>query len=687
MLGQFIKNKKHLEIELDGFITIFVSVILVCIISIILVLTEGARMRASKLYYRIANNCAIDSMLSLYHLPLWNNYHLLGLEFKDEEMLRDEFYNYLKVHSEDKDGTLIENWFPAKLSKDNTKLSVEQIIENKNLLINISDYTKFSLIGKSINFLSKQVNVNNESELSSIGDILKSAFYNISSTSPSESKQLSKLTKEYNLEKELVSLNKLLTNISKTIYTANEQIKQLQRSKNYNSFLQNAKQAISNINSIYDSIDKFINKLEVTNKKLSDYYEKFESDKLSLSTDGIAIIEEHLKAYKEALDNCTDQDSIISTIFTETSQLKSLLEQVIDEIEDFIENLADMDSSESSDAKKEFNEYIKEVSEEIELLTYFNFDQNVNEEEKSKYLNVLEIINNGIIDLILPSGYNIPKSNVNYNEHDLKNINDNTTLIDKALINIYLFDHYNYFNKDLIDKTKTKSGSKRLEIEHIISNKNSDYESIKECLNELFLIRSGMNLLYLYSSPQKMSEALNIASFIAPAAPLLVPVIKTSLLLVWSSAQAIHDLKNLLNCGKVPVMHTDDTFTLSLTGVITALKSDFTPNDDTGLNYKDYLCILLYVKSLFNQTDIYKRMINIIEYNIKNNLSNLNDMQNNFDFSKLAFKIKTKSTYKTKYLFSNLHIMNQFNLNKFNGNYEINYESIGSYENSILRGN
>lgn len=686
MQDQYI-NKKINDIELDGVITIFVSITLVCIISIILVLTEGARMRATKLYYRIANNCAIDSMLSLYHLPLWENYHLLGLEYKDENSLASEFYDFLKVHNEDNDGTLIENWFPAQLSKEKTSLSLEQVIEKKNFLSEIIDYTKFSIIGKGIDFLSKNININNESDIENLSNILKSAFDNVASTSPSESKQLSKLTKEYNLEKELVSLNKLLTKISKTIYTANEQIKQLQRSKTYSSFLQNARKAINDINTIYDSIDKFLSEIDIVNKKLSNFFEKFESDKLSLSADGIAIIEEHLSTYKKALENCTNQNGVIDIIFDETNELKNLLTLVITEIEDFIESLADMDSSEKSSAKKEFNEYIKKVAEEIDLLTNFNFDQNVNEDEKNKYLNVLEVINNGFVDLILSNDNKISKTDVNYSNHDLEKLDDNTSLLDKTLVNIYAFDHYNYYNKNLIDNNCPFSQSQRLEIEHILSNKTNDYDSIKECINELFLIRSGMNLLYLYSSPEKRSEAFNISSLIAPAAPLLVPVIQCSLLLVWSSVHAFVDLKNLLNCGKVPVMHTDETFTLSLPDVINVLKNDFEPSKEQGLNYKDYLRILLYVKCLLNQKEIYKRMINIIEYNVKNNLPIEKHIQNNFDFTKLAYKINTKSTYITKYIFSSLNILSQFNLNRFDGTYELNFESTNSYENSMLKGN
>ncbi len=63
-------------IKFKSSITIFLSMVLVLIISLILSVTELVRMRAAKLYLQLASNSVIDSMLSLYHNKLWDYYRL-----------------------------------------------------------------------------------------------------------------------------------------------------------------------------------------------------------------------------------------------------------------------------------------------------------------------------------------------------------------------------------------------------------------------------------------------------------------------------------------------------------------------------------------------------------------------------------------------------------------------------------
>ena len=671
----------------SGFITIFVSVVLTCIIAIILVLTEGARMRASKLYYRIANNCAIDSMFSLYHLPLWKYYHLLGIEFKDEIMLKDEFYNYLKVHSEDENGKLYDNWFPAKLMKDKIVLSQEQLIYKTNLISEICDFTKLALLGKSIDFIATKIDISNESDLEKMGDVIKYAFKSVTDTSAMESKKLASISKEYSMEKELSSLNILLTNISKTIKNANNEITTIRSCTSYTSFNVHAKTLLSNINSIYQSVNVFLNELKATDEKLKKLIEKFQIDKLSLSNDGITIVSNQLQSYKDALDNCLSKNGIIDTINSEASDLKDFLNSIIEEIEDFIESIKDLEGSEKTAAKKEFNKYIKEVAKDIEYLTNFDFDQKINETEKNKYTNLIDLINNNLVNYILSQSSDIPKISISYNDPPLSEISEDTSLLEKVLLNEYSFEHLNYYNKMQIDKTKAYSSSKRYEIEYLLSGKSSDFDAVKECINELFLIRSGLNLIYLYTDSASRQEALSLASTIAPAAPLLVPVIQFSLLFAWSSAQSIVDLRTLYNCGRVPIMHTSDTFTLSISNVLDVLTMENEFSSDSGLNYKDYLRILLYTRCLLDQKEIYKRLINIIEYNIKNNMPNKDELQDNFNFNNLSYKLDTSSTYETHYIFSNLNFLNMFPFSKWKGTYEIKIETTNSYANSILKGN
>lgn len=682
-----LQRNKNGYINCDAFITIFVSVTLTCIIAIILVLTEGARMRACKLYYRIANNCAVDSMFSLYHLPLWEYYHLLGIEFKDEEMLKDEYYNFLKVHNQDENGSPTSNWFPARLEKSSVSLNLETLIDKSNFTDEINDYTKIALVGNTVDFLGSNISINEASDIDKLGNILKTAFKNVTNTSATESKQLAKVSNEYNLEKELSHLNILLTNISTNISIANEKIRKIQSAKTYNTFNALAGDIVSSINLINNSINKFLAELTKTKDKLNNLINKFQIDKISLSNDGIIIIEEQLSSYQNALDICLENNGVIETIGMETSQLNSFLLSMQEEIKDFIESIKELDSKEKSEAKKEFNEYIRDVAESIEELTYFDFNQGINEEEKKKFNNLIDTINNGLISLILKDHNNIPKVEIKYPNHNIDKISDSTSLIDKVILNEYCFEHFNYCKKEIIDKINVNTKSKRYEAEYLISGKNSDYESIKECINELFLMRLGLNLIYLYTNIESRNEAFSLASFIAPSAPLLVPVIQFTLLLAWGSAQTVIDLRNLYSGNRVPIMHSNDTFSLTLKGSLEVLSSDVTDNNDSGLNYKDYLRILLYTKCLAEQKEVFRRIINLIEHNIKSNLPNTDQQQANFNFKNLGYKLQTESTYKAAHIFSKLNLLNLFNFNLWQENYEIKIATTNSYANSILKGN
>ena len=52
-------------------ITIYLSLVLCLIISVLFSITELSRMRLNRLYLQVATNASIDSMLSLYDKKLW----------------------------------------------------------------------------------------------------------------------------------------------------------------------------------------------------------------------------------------------------------------------------------------------------------------------------------------------------------------------------------------------------------------------------------------------------------------------------------------------------------------------------------------------------------------------------------------------------------------------------------------
>ena len=92
----------------QGEISVFLSWILVCILSLFLGLVESARTAGARLYLEMAANSSMDSVMSQYNRNLWDMYHLLFLEAESEEAIEESFISYLDFYLEQ------DNLYPMK---------------------------------------------------------------------------------------------------------------------------------------------------------------------------------------------------------------------------------------------------------------------------------------------------------------------------------------------------------------------------------------------------------------------------------------------------------------------------------------------------------------------------------------------------------------------------------------------
>ena len=91
-----------------GEITVFLSLTLVCILSLFMGLLESARTAGARLYLTMAANSAMASVMSQYNRNLWDMYHLLFLEYESPEAIGRSFDTYLDFYLEQ------ENLYPMK---------------------------------------------------------------------------------------------------------------------------------------------------------------------------------------------------------------------------------------------------------------------------------------------------------------------------------------------------------------------------------------------------------------------------------------------------------------------------------------------------------------------------------------------------------------------------------------------
>lgn len=687
-------------IKYKSSITIFLSMVLVLIISLILSITELARMRASKLYLQLASNSAIDSMLSLYHNKLWDYYRLYGVEYKSNEMLKNEYKNYLLPYLYDENkNEYINNWYVGKYDDNNSFISVKSLLNDLNLENEIVEYMKFGTIGKIINIFNKNININDENNINEIVDDISDVNKKIN-----ENFVYNDIDKKYfNFKKEIIELEKAFNKICNNTKELNNIIANMNISISSN--IQTAKNVVKKLIDIKNKLEihsnNIMNYSELQNKlfnKIEINYNKYKNDLNNINnkfTEEIIIFieEEFEKFFNEASDNSKNMVEIkkiensIVRINTDFIDRKiSILQNDIEIIEELNELLRDSDLS--SEEKSEIRQELREAKEELQndLRELKDEIQNVNvyvpdmsklyksSNEENILENILKITEDGLLRLVLSNDEinKIDNSNIIYNNY---NVDSTNNIINKFFVNEYVLDFCNFYTKNMMNK-KTPSQSNKLEVEYFISNKNNDKESLNDVIFRILLIRQALNMLYLMTSREKKMIARNFSKMLFGIfSPVVVEIMFVLILTAWGMAQSVSDVKKLLNNKRVKLIHDNESFDFDIEDLLTFGAESFTNNnndDDKGisLNYEDYCRMLLYLTPSY---DVISGLSNSIEINISSN-------ENTFILNNVFYSISAYNTFNCNHLLTNMLFFKPTNVKLFD-QYIVTINSYGDFLN------
>lgn len=167
----------------------------------------------------------------------------------------------------------------------------------------------------------------------------------------------------------------------------------------------------------------------------------------------------------------------------------------------------------------------------------------------------------------------------------------------------YLLRHFtNYSNEQA-------TGGPAYEVEYILFGHTKDRKNFETALNRIMWVREGVNLVYLLAS-EKREEAKAAAMLIVgwTGNPIIIELTTGALLAAWAYAEAILDVRGLLQRKRVPFFKTDDNWTLSFGGIKNLLAggSEAVKESKSGLCYEDYLRIFLYLSDV--QEGAYRAM-------------------------------------------------------------------------------
>lgn len=237
---------------------------------------------------------------------------------------------------------------------------------------------------------------------------------------------------------------------------------------------------------------------------------------------------------------------------------------------------------------------------------------------------VSKTTNGSFLSLILPESFEISGKSIQLSEQvsqRARNTGWGILPMQKGLGGVeekLLFQQYVLEKFNTAIDLKSESRSLDYEVEYLICGNESDEENLKEIITKLLFFRLAVNYMYLQTDVNRQQEAAAMASAIAIV--LLNPeaeiVIRQLLLVLWAFGESVMDVRVLLEGNKVAFYKTNDTWQLSLTSLFSLGSAEDTmdgSNEESGLDYSQYLHILLFLKS---EESLTMRTLDRIEQNL-----------------------------------------------------------------------
>ena len=168
----------------------------------------------------------------------------------------------------------------------------------------------------------------------------------------------------------------------------------------------------------------------------------------------------------------------------------------------------------------------------------------------------------------------------------------------------------NCFN--CLTKKVQKGTALELEMEYLIAGKTTDLENYRSVVNKIIVIRLACNFAYILTDAEKMALCMELASSISWFFPPAIPVVKYLIAGAWSYLESVADAYRLVHGKKTPYLKTSETWITGLEGLSNYEEALLGDDVKNGLDYKDYLMILMAM----DMNAVYYRMLDVMQVNV-----------------------------------------------------------------------
>ncbi len=304
------------------------------------------------------------------------------------------------------------------------------------------------------------------------------------------------------------------------------------------------------------------------------------------------------------------------------------------------------------EAQGEVKQTIDEEIEEEKALwgTQWNVIQEINPMKQWEEKRSL-----GIASIFISNNEKISQARVDLSllcswrkEHNLLNEGNKTksipeiSFLEELLFQEYLL-RYSSFYGNHLNKGILQYDTLQYQIEYIVGGKNNDIDNLKSVIYRISALREASNAAHLFTDQEKCMEAELVSTLIASAIllPEIAPILKTVILVGWSFAETVYDMKVLLAGGKVPLIKNTENWHFSLNNILSSQEVAGSEGWKEGLKYEDYLRILLALTKTELKTF---RMLDIVEMDVRGTKGN-----RNFRIDGCIDYIETEINFSSKY--------------------------------------
>ena len=602
-----------------GSVTVFLALSFVLVAALVLTIAESARSTAQRLYMQTALDSSMESLFSQFHRTLWEDYRIFGLEYRNDTDLRTELCDFMAPYLEAK------NLFPARVQAENLQFSEKAALtEDIYFEEDVLEYMLYGAIDSVIHYAGGEADTQN------LGTELSSIFER-----SEESAELIALQKEYQLDsRELTAVEKAVSAVAARC----ESIRSLHESAGIALSLEDA-------GSFYSAKARFCQELDRLTEDVRDYSQK--ADKLAekvaalradfqqradgLSELGREAVDAELREYESYVSESGSVRSQLEAMPAQAASAASAADQIETEVEEFeewlaeaIEEAEDDDDDDGYDFSYQISRFYRGARSDWNSIAFPHFTgstSQINEENKRILESIRELVNGNLLKLLLPDGAVLPAKTSLYSNPAFA-ADSTANPVETLLLGEYALKFFHHYHQnDKAEGALPPSESTALELEYLLAGKSNDYDNLSAVLEKLLVLREASNLLFLYTNAEKRQEARAFvtAMLCVTANPVLISVFTFFVLGIWALGQAIADVRLLLQDGRVPLLHTKDSWTMDLSGLLSLGKGqgiDLGDKKGSGLSYRDYLRAFLYGEGLLHQSVINTRMLTAIEGSI-----------------------------------------------------------------------